>query len=110
MKKLLLVGILCLVLGWFIRAQTGSVQYFAPSAGTTITNCGTPTTGFPLCGVATGWFVWNGTAWVQLGGAVVTGVTSITVGTGTKQTGDVVLPKIPTGIVFNPVTPSGALQ
>lgn len=107
MRKLLLVGILCLAAGWFIRAQTGSIQYFAPSAGTTVTNCGTPTVGFPLCGVATGWFVWNGTVWVQLGGAVAAaGVTSVTAN-GVKQVGDVVLPPIPSKVT---ITSTGVMQ
>lgn len=83
MKKLLVVAALAFVIGWFLsprridlRAQTPPVQYFAPAPGSTVANCGTPASGFPLCGVATGWFVWNGTAWVQLGVPVVAGVTS----------------------------------
>lgn len=82
MKKLdvrLFVGSLVFILAAAIltRGQTGAIQYFAPPAGTTTANCGTPTSGFPLCGVATGWYVWSGTAWVQLGvAAAPAGVTS----------------------------------
>lgn len=64
------------------KAQSGSVVYIAPAAGTTLTNCGTPTTGFPMCGVATGWYVWNGTAWIQIGVVTAAGVTSVNGKTG----------------------------
>jgi len=86
----------------FLRAQSGQIFYMAPASGTTTTNCGTPASGsYPLCGVATGWYVWNGSAWVQIGTAA-SGVSSVTVcnmaGTcGTAQTGAVSL-KIPSAV------------
>lgn len=96
MKKLIAVAICALAVGWYLRAQAPSgVQYFLPSVGTTLANCGTPTSGFPLCGTGAGWFVWNGTAWVQLG--VMTGVvTGISVNGGTPITGPTVQLNIPT--------------
>ena len=84
MKKLLVVAALAFLAGFVLHAQTGSVMYLQPTVGTTVTNCGTPASGAapPLCGVATGWFVWNGTAWVQLGTSTVAGVTSVNGKTG----------------------------
>lgn len=92
---LILVCVLC-VRTFHVHAQSGNLVYIAPASGTTVTSCGTPTTGFPLCGVATGWYVWNGTAWAQIGTAPA-GVTSLTVcnasgaSCGTAQTGAVTL-------------------
>ena len=91
-----------------LKAQTGQLIYMAPAGGTTVANCGTPSSGFPMCGVATGWFVWNGSAWVQIGSA--SGVTSITVcnaaggSCGVAQTGPVSLsiPSKVTVTVGNP--------
>jgi hypothetical protein len=105
-RKLAAIGvILAAVLLWRFEthAQTGAVFYFSPAVGTTVTNCGTPASGsFPLCGVATGWYVWSGTAWVQLGTATSSaGLTGIIVcnvsGTGCSaaQTGPVVTLDIP---------------
>jgi hypothetical protein len=115
-RKLAAIGIiLAAVLLWRFEthAQTGAVFYFSPAAGTTVTNCGTPASGsFPLCGVATGWYVWSGTAWVQLGTAVASsGVSSVQVcnalgaSCGTSQTGAVVL-DIPTKVAVTVSTPT----
>ena len=96
MKKLLTIAVVFFLVGvWISHAQSGPIQYFAPGAGTTVTNCGTPTSGFPLCGVATGWYIWNGTAWMQLGMASTGGVTSISVNGGAAQTGAVAI-SVPT--------------
>jgi len=101
-RKLAALGlVLAAVLAWNhfrTHAQSGQLFYMAPASGTTTTNCGTPASGtFPLCGVATGWYVWNGSAWVQLGTATAAGVTSAQVcnaagsSCATAQTGAVVL-------------------
>lgn len=94
----LLVGILA---GSQIHARAQSnVMYFQPVAGTTVASCGTPAagSGSPLCGTAAGWFIWNGTAWQQIGATQASGVTSVTVN-GVQQTGAVVL-SIPTKAVI----------
>lgn len=95
-KIALLVIVAALLVVCLSKGQSGNLVYFAPASGTTVTNCGTPTTGYPLCGVATGWFIWSGTAWVQIGTpAAASGVVSLTVcnaagaGCGSAQTGAV---------------------
>jgi hypothetical protein len=91
MKKNFVTGIavgVLLTLAFFagvtVHAQSGQLFYMAPASGTTTTNCGTPASGStpPLCGVATGWYVWNGTAWVQLGTVTASGVMSFNGRTG----------------------------
>lgn len=99
-----------------MQGPTGLANFLGSVPNTTLTNCGTPTTP-SLCSVATGVYVWqNATSgWVLVGSAGATGpagatgatgpagpqgpagpagqngVTSVAVGTGTPQTGAVVL-------------------
>jgi len=87
---------------WAMQAQTPPVSLISAPTGSSLTNCGTPSTP-SLCIVSTGVYVWtNATAgWVQIGITTVAGVTSIAVcnaagaSCGTPQTGAVSL-SIPT--------------
>ena len=78
-KLLAIFGILCLGLVYTSRtkAQSGQVVYFGSVAGTTLTNCGTPTQP-TLCIVATGVYAWQNSTqgWFLLGPTGSAGVTS----------------------------------
>jgi hypothetical protein len=106
-----------ILLGGFIRsmAQTMPVTLIAAPAGSTLTNCGTPTVP-SVCVVATGVYIWqNATQGWFLAAASVpaTGIQSITVcnaagaSCGTASTGPAVTLNIPkTVIVTAPVITS----
>jgi hypothetical protein len=74
-----------------VRAQTGQVIFMSASSGTTVANCGTPT--LPsICGVATGWFVWQNptSGWVLIPTTAGTsGVTSVAINGSAAKTGAV---------------------
>lgn len=83
---------------WLANAQTMPVVLLVAPAGTTIANCGTPTTP-SLCAVGTGIYVWQNATqgWFLIAppAATTAGVTDLTVCNangstcGTAQTGSV---------------------
>jgi len=101
MRKLVVVALLALGLGWYLRAQT-TTTYTIIATGA-LANCAPVVAGqtqycFAVEGLA---ISVKGGPYALVGSAPVLSVNG--------QTGVVVLP-IPSKVVFNPVTPTGTLQ
>lgn len=112
-QKLLIVVIVVLALIAIrsARGQSGNANFIGSIPGTTVANCGTPTSP-SVCSVATGVYIWQSpaTGWFQPMPATpsVGGIAGITVnGTAVPVTNGVAAIIAVTNVSINAVTKSG---
>jgi hypothetical protein len=111
MKKLLVVALLALLVGWVLRAQISPtvVSYLAVASTALASGCPAPSVGYTIYCQGSDKFQISANGapytvvWPAGSAPITTGVTSITVNGGTPQTGPVVL-TIPTKAVSSTTT------